>query len=248
MLLKSKISKMPPHSAEWFNARIGRLTGSKMGLLCKEKGIGKEGLSYIRKKAAEKVEGKNFDLPIDTFATDWGRNNEPLAIEEFKKWLEEKLGRKVILIKPSVIEYDELYSCTPDFCVITNEKLITDSNDTGYFVESGETKCFQLDAHLRLLECDTPEKLKEAFPDCYWQCIAEAEFTGSTTHWFVAFHPELQGGMRLHVIEFRKVLLRNDFKLFNDRRELARPIYNEKVTYFSNLKNRTNVRSNSTAA
>lgn len=235
MLLKSKICQMPPHSTAWFNARIGRLTGSRLGLFCAPKGIGDAGMTYIKRKVVERIREVNLDIPLDTFATEWGRINEPIGLKEFKIWLEAKLGHKIIWIRPSVIEQDELYSVTPDGCVIINEKLITDSNDTGYFVEPIELKALQIDGHLTLLRCQTPADLKKEYPIYYWQMISQIEFTGALKGYFVAFHPDFSGGMRLHVIEFRKALMTEEFKFFNTRLEQTRIIYKNELDYYTSL-------------
>lgn len=248
MLLKSKICKMLPHSSEWFQARIGKLTGSRLGVFCAIKGLGDGAITYIKRKIAERLVGKSFEVPIDNFSTEWGRNNEPRALKEFQSWLERQLGKKIIMIRPSVIEYDELYSCTPDACVIVDEKLITDSNDTGYFVIPVEAKCLQIDGHMELLECESPADLKKSYSAYYWQMISQIQFTGALKGYFVAFHPELDGGLRIHVIEFRKAAMIEEFKLFNTRLEEARKLYNEKLVYYTNLKNKYNDRTAANSA
>lgn len=234
MLLKSKIAKFAPHSKEWFDARIGMLTGSKVGVFCHAKGLGDTALTYIRRKVIERIEKRCFDTPIANFSTEWGRDQEPHALKAFRKWLEKKLGKDIIFIRPSVIQFDELFACTPDACVITNHKLITDANDTGYYVEPVEAKCLQVDGHLKLLRCITPHHLKEAYPDYFYQTVSQIEFTGALKGYFIAYNPEFTDWRRLHVIEFRKIDMLDDFKFFNTRKEEARILYNKEYDYYSN--------------
>lgn len=239
---------MPPHSDLWFKAREGRLTGSRLGVFCGAKGIGDGGMTYIRRKVAEKLAGKCFEVPLDNFSTEWGRVNEPIGLNEFKTYMESCLKQDIIMIQPSVIEYDDLYSCTPDACIITNTKLITDSDDTGYFVEPVELKCLQVDSHMDLLRCNNALDLKKSYPLYFWQTISETQFCGSLKGHFAAFNPDFTEGLRIHHIEFRKALLIEEFKLFNSRLEEARKIYHEELSYYQSLNTKYNERTVNPAA
>lgn len=229
MLLKSRISKITPHSDEWFKSRIGRLTGSNIHVFCIEKGIGAGANTYLRRKAAERIEKKTFDPIIDTYATSWGNLHERAALDCFLKMIEEKTGQKQIHVNPSVIHYDDLFSCTPDMCLIPKIELVTNGADTAYHTEPVEAKCLQIDKHLEFLEISTPEELKKLEPKFYWQVISQIVFTDSLRGHFINFHPEMEGNMKLNHIEFKAMDLNKDIKFFKNRLEEARLLYWQKV-------------------
>ena len=230
MLLKSKIASFAPYSPEWYSSRLGRLTGSKIGCLMASKGIGDGGMTYIRNKVGELFTKKSSDREIDTAAIQWGRDNEPIALQEFKNVYKIPLD---LMIKCSTIIEDNIFSVTPDALIPKSETLVESTDKLAWHVEPIEVKCLPVYAnHLELVECQTPKDLLDCSPLKFWQVISQMQFTNSLRGHFVAFHPHFKNRLRIHHILFKKIELSDYIKTFNQRILQATTIYNEKKAFY----------------
>jgi exodeoxyribonuclease (lambda-induced) len=86
---------MKQRTEEWFNAREGRFTSSRISELLGIKGLGKTGLTYIQEKAIEKAFGRDREEQFVTFDMQRGINLEPVAFEIFA----EQMGLEFIEVK-----------------------------------------------------------------------------------------------------------------------------------------------------
>lgn len=215
MLDIKKISPFAPYSDEWWAARLGKMTSSKIFCLCGDRGIGDGGNTYIRSKVHEKLTGISTEKNFDTEDTIFGITNEPFSINNYAK----KYNAPLIIVSKHIV-YDELFTATPDFFVINK-----DYGDN-YDCETGETKSYRTN-HLLMCECDTPPCIKKVNKQLYWQVISQMMFANVIVGNATFYNPEFEGTKALqHRVVFRKIDLMTDFKLLKNRMEEARIIYN----------------------
>lgn len=221
MLDLKKISGIIPYSTEWYGARLGKMTSSKISCICGVKGIGDGGMTYIRSKASEKITRISTEKNIITEDIMFGIENEPKSILNYK---EKYAGNAIAIVQHKHIIFSDYFSSTPDFLVINK-----DLGDT-YDCETGETKSYPNQSkHLQHCEADTPIKLKQINPEAYWQVIHQmycAEVVVGNITFFNPLYP-IGSEVRSHRIVFKKIELLSDFKLLKERMDLAVSIYDE---------------------
>lgn len=228
MLLKSKITNIEMLSDAWKQNRLTLFTSSKWHLLMGEKGLGIQGMSYIRSKVAEALTGMSSE---QEFETEWTIHGNMYENEGIQKVMALK-GWEFVIIQKLIHEKGSKTSSTPDFIVPTAES----EDKTAYAVETGEIKCFQGDSHIKCAVCSTPEELKEVNKQVYWQVIHQMKECDSLKGYAVFYNPYFkQGGLR--IIEFRKVNLINDFKLLVERERLALSIFESTLNKMKSIKN-----------
>lgn len=216
MLDIKRISHCVPYSDEWWADRVGKMTSSQIFKICGERGIGKGGMTFIRNKVHEKLTGKLIDKQFDTEATAFGVQNEPLSIKNYAI----KYNAPIILVSKHII-YNELFTSTPDFLVINK-----DFGDN-YDCETGETKSYPT-RHLEMCECDTPEKIKDANVELFWQVISQMMFANVIVGNATFYNPEFAKTKALqHRVVFRKLELVKHFRLLSERMKEATEIYND---------------------
>lgn len=224
MLNLKKISALTPYSDDWWFARLGMMTGSKISCICGERGIGEGGLTYIRSKVCEKISGKSAERNVTTEGTLFGVENEPKSIEYYQK----KYNIPVIVVNKHLV-YDDLFSVTPD-CLVIHKEL-----GNSYDCETVETKSYITYAtHMEHCECETPQQIKAVNKPLYWQVLSQMHFADVLVGNAVFFHPDFpeESGLRQHRVQFKKIDLVPDFKILSERMELARTIYNNKLLKF----------------
>lgn len=213
-------------SEEWRQARIAKFTASKASSLCKPKGLS---ISYIREKVGESITRVPADKEVDTDATRWGILYENEAIKKFG----ELKGVKFLVTQTMICDPDSMFSATPDFIWVQREN----SDGLSYEVACGEVKCFPSYSHyVEMAECETPEDVLKADDEVFWQVVGQMSEVDCLVGYAVFYHPDFtQGGMR--VIEFRKALLREKFKFYNERKELAESEFSRVRNKLLNIKN-----------
>ena len=242
MLLKSKITDVPMYSGEnyfdgWLLGRIGKYTASKISCCMQPKGLGDGAMTYIRSRVFEELNGISSDKEIDTEAMRWGLLNEPKALVAFCRYMgieADETGRVPIIPQRLVADKDSKFGCTPDGIWIQQEFEKPDG--TWLVVAPEEVKCFQLARHLKCVVCDTPEKIKAVDPDSFWQLIMQMAECDALVGYLIYFYPGLKyGGLR--VIEFRKIHLTEEFKLFNTRKVEILKLHEKEREIMMNITN-----------
>lgn len=224
----NKLSNIVPYSDEWFTARLGYMTGSKISCLMGIKGIGDGGMTYIRNKVYEKLTGKSTEKNITTEGIMWGVENEPKAVKYFQE-----VHKIPLIMTDKHIIHDDLYSVTPDGLLIRDLKFVN--------TEKGEYNCETLESksyftpsiHMEHVECKTPKDIYEINKPLYWQVISQMFFADALRGNAIFFHPDFseKSKYRLGHVLFKKIDLLQDFKFFGARLEEARTIYNQKIIF-----------------
>lgn len=225
MLKIEKISSIIPYSDEFWTSRIGRMTGCKISCLMGERGIGDGGMTYIRSKVGEKISGKTSEVNVITEGISHGIINEPISLKEYQR----KYEVPIIITNKHLVENDH-YAVTPDGLII-----LRDLGDT-YDCETLETKSFPTYAtHIEHCECETALDIKKVNKQLYWQVIMQMFVADVLVGNACFFHPDFPetSKLRMHRVTFRKVDLIGDFKIFKQRLEEAKNIFDTK---YNNLK------------
>lgn len=189
---------------DWHEARMGKFTCSEVYNLMteprsksdREAGkLSKSAQTYIYKKVAETLTGKKREFT--SRETEWGEEYEPYARTMYEQVFEEVTAAGFI--------YDGKLGGSPD----------------GLIGEKGgiEIKCpYTYEGHVENLLL-TPETLKEAHKEYYWQIQGYMKVTAREWWDFVSFHPDFPEEYCLQVIR----ILRNedDIKLMNSKVEKA---------------------------
>lgn len=229
MLALSKISKISPYSDAWFNARLAMLTSSKISCICAPEGIGRGGMTYIRNKVSEAITGKSTEKNITTEGTQWGIDNEPIAI----KYFQQKKNIPAIITDKHIV-FDERYSSTPDGLLIMNEKFSMTGNEEFLNCETLESKSYMTPSvHMQHVECQTPLEIKKINADLYWQVISQMAWADVLRGNAIFFHPDFPetSNYRLGHVVFKKIDLMPDFKFFAARTAEAKQIFNDKINF-----------------
>ena len=243
MLLKSKISDLQMYSGEhyfdgWLLARLGKFTASQIHTCMKQKGIGDTGMAYIRSRAFETVNGISSEKEIETDAMRWGIENEPKAMLAFVNAMgieSDEIGRVPIIVQRYVAEKDSIFGCTPDGIWVQAE--YEKEEGTLLKVAPQEVKCYQITKHLKCISCDTAKKIMSVDPNAGWQLIMQMDECDALVGYLIYFYPGLKyGGLR--IIEFRKVELIEEFKLFEKRKKEIIRLFEEEKEKMINIKNK----------
>ena len=233
MLLKSKISKHqlsldPALNEAYYAARLGKFTASKISCCIGATKVPDGGITYIRTRIGEELTGVSSEKEISTEEMQWGLTYERDALQRFGEL--KKLD--YLLVQRLVFEEGSKFGCTPDGLWVKLES----EDKLSYEVSTVEVKCFQVGNHIKCAVCSTPEEIKEKDSSTYWQVIMQMYECGALAGYLCYFHPLMKfGGFR--VIEFRKINLMADFKLFNDRRTQILKIYEQEKELLLNIKN-----------
>lgn len=189
MLKKSKISGVKIHSDEWHQARLAKFTSSEIHFL-----MGSGFWAYVRRKVGEQLTGKPAKGEIDTDATRWGLFHEAEAVQRFGR----KMGYEFLVVQQLVCDPDNGYcGTTPDFLNV----IRISPDETEYEVETGEVKCPPTyDGYLLLFECETPQNLKVAKKEYYWQVLDQMDNCEAIKGHFIAYHPDFKAGNMRHIV------------------------------------------------
>lgn len=193
MLKKAHISRIKAGSDEWYLGRLAKLTSSEIHFLCRPKGIGDLGASYIRRKVGEELTGKPAKEEIDTVATRHGLQYEADALRKFGI----QSGLEFLIVQQLISDPDTRFGSTPDGLILLRES----PDKTEYEVEPVEVKCpITFDAYISLFECDMPGQLKETKPEYYWQVLDQMDNCGAKRGHFVIYHPDFKAGNHKSII------------------------------------------------
>lgn len=221
MLLKTNISTLTHGSEEWKQLRIAKMTASKAYNLTKPKGIT---ISYIREKVGESITRVPAEKEIETNDTRHGILYEPEAIKEFAA----KMGITLLVTQRMIMAPGSMFSATPDAIWVKSES----QDGLSYEVSCAEIKCYPtFSHHVEMLECFTPQDVKTADPDVYWQVLFQMVECDCLVGYAVFFHPDFPPDEgRLRIIEFRKMQksevnnhypIVEDLKFLKQRKDMA---------------------------
>ena len=154
---------MEQRSKEWFDARSGRFTASRINELMGVKGLNKTGDSYAYEKAIEIVYGAS-DEDLSTFDMRRGVELEPVAFDLFSQ----KMGLEFVEVKKaSFFPYGENAGASPDGLVGDDAVL--------------EIKCPRHNKFFKVVKSSEVEQV------CYDQMQMQMLCTNSKKCYFVNF-------------------------------------------------------------
>ena len=170
---------MEQRSESWFNARLGKATGSKLNeALSKTKnGDGAECVKYRLQLVTERLTGLKTETYSNNYM-EWGTEQEPFAREAYEAKFNEFVVEEGFVDHPTI----PMTGASPDGLVGT-EGLI-------------EIKCPASTTHVSYLaDGKVPTKYKKQM---IWQIVC----TGRKWCDFVSFDPRLPENLRLFVVRF----------------------------------------------
>lgn len=234
MLKKSNISSSEPNSEEWLKDRLTYFTSSKISELCKQKGIGKTGMKYVYKCVGEELSGVVLEKELLTSSIAHGNMYEIEAIRASIPTILSELGlsEKIdFVVLGKFIRHDDgRNGSTPDLMIPIEE------HEHHYKVYTVECKCPETyEAYISLSLCQSPEHLKKENDDYYWQVIHQMYVSGAEKGYLCAYHPFIKIG-GVHIIEFDRASMTDEFEFLEERIEQAKDIYNDTREYLINKK------------
>ena len=197
--------KTEQRSLEWYRARLGHFTGSRIGDLMKtgkkkDEPFGETAKTYMYQVMAERLLN---DTVVDddelfaeyvkyrnttTRAMQWGTEQEAQARALYcKKYMPEGAKcKEVSLCYHDTVDY---LAASPDALVCLNPEAPVGENTT----VSLEIKCPNIDTAMRYMtEIWDGTSLKQTNPAYYWQVMAEMACTGSEYGVFIVYQPWLK--------------------------------------------------------
>jgi hypothetical protein len=185
---------------EWFKSRMGRFSCSQLHRLMtepkskadKEAGKLSEGANtYIMECIAEKITGLPAKEDFTSKYTEWGIENEPIAIGIYDEL------QKVKVNQQGYIPYGENFGGSPDGLIEATGGV--------------EIKCpYTITNHLNhILSADLKKDCKEY----YWQMIGYLLITGREWWDFVSYHPHYPGKYQFHRKRIIAADLQEDIQL-----------------------------------
>ena len=190
------------HSLDWYRARLGHFTGSKVGRLMKNGRKGAEwsadSITYIKEVVAERLLNPVVTTIDDYFEqylnlvskstkmTVWGLDNEDYALGAYTSITK----RKVTHCGSLPHEDLQCFWDSPDGLLL---------NDNGVV----EAKCPSPKTHTEyLINVKAPEDLKSVEPEFYWQAISHMAVTGAQFCDWMSYCKFSQ--IPLHIIRFER--------------------------------------------
>jgi putative phage-type endonuclease len=193
-------------SEEWFEIRKGKITSSEIYKIMGKKDLSDTAKTYLLEKVCEYFGG--FTEPAVGAALNWGTDLEPIAIEHYEKFTNQKVT------KASFIPAGEHYGGSPDG-LIGSEGII-------------EVKCpYKSANHFKHGLINSAEKFKDVAPNYYYQCLSNMVCAGVQWCDFISFDPRVTEEYRMFTFRFH--LDEEEAKVMLDRVKLA-------VTYMDQLK------------
>lgn len=229
MLKKSHISNIGIYTSAWDIARLGRFTSSRISLLTGDKFATNDCTSYVYQKVGEIITMKPTAVADDVIEdenTEWGKDNEPIAIRKFGKIMKIDF----IVTQKMIMDPESQFSSTPDAIWVHGQSVLKEDE---YNVSTLEVKCpRKYHKFIPLWQCKTPESLKKFNKTYYWQVIDQMYNCDSAIGYFACFHPLFPDATNMRIIEFRKIDLWDDFKLLKQRKQQAVEKFNEIIKEF----------------
>lgn len=172
---------MEQRTEEWFKVRRGKFTASEIYNLCKPKGLGEGGMTYIRSKVAEHF--GSFKKEAKSSSLQWGIDNESIAKEFYEFNYYEKI------IDVGFIELDDNCGASPDG--------IIDGKQIGV-----EFKCPEApENHIKHCLFESQDDLKKQCEEYYWQIQKCMLVTGFKQWKFISFDPRCIGDEKMFVLD-----------------------------------------------
>lgn len=214
------------HSDDWFAGRLSKLTASEWHCFMgdKLKTVGAQ--SYICRKVGETLSGIPSRKEISTPDTEHGHEYEAENLRKFMA----VLNVDFIVTQKLITEKESPFGCTPDGLILISEK----SDGTAWQVQTVEAKCPGYEKYIKLAMCKNPEEIKKVYPVGYWQCLFQMSLCDSLIGWLSCYQPFFKTGGH-KIFQFNKMDLSADFKLLEQRKNLAVEYFNEVHDYFLNL-------------
>jgi hypothetical protein len=198
------IDKKEAVREEWMRKRAGRITCSRFGDLIgegksKDAWFTQTGYSYLQLLVAERL-GSWYSF--GSSATQWGTDNEPIAIDEYRQLT----GNEVNSTPFNFFAYNAWIGGTPDGLVGTDGTI--------------EVKCpFNPSVHVGTLLSRTVPKEYE------WQVYGHMLVTDRLWCDFISFDPRIEGKQKIAIVRVE----RDDAKIafLKSRLELAVKVMGE---------------------
>ncbi|MEO5991319.1 MAG: YqaJ viral recombinase family protein [Ferruginibacter sp.] len=228
MLDKRFITKTEMLTETWFVQRLAKFTSSNMHFLMGDRGLGDGGYSYIFEKVGELLKGMPSKKEITTDATEHGHFYEAENLRLFGEYM----GLEFLVTQKLIVDPDRMLGSTPDALWVERESL----DEKFYIVNTVEAKCPVSDsAYIKLWNCTTAEEVKKVEKKYYWQVLDQMRMCGSLKGYLSIYNPFYKAG-GLNIVEFKKIDLTQDFKLLNQRIDMAIGVFNEQKTKMINSK------------
>lgn len=182
---------MEQRTPEWYKARLGQITGSRIGDLI---GVGRKdkftaaGMALIRQIAGERMLDLSFlddELMFAAYIDEASTTSKAMRIgiereEEARSLYEFTTGRVVTPVGSLKDPQAEYLSSSPDGVVIGIDGVVTGCI---------EVKCPTPQKYPQYAMCRTADDVKELEPKYYWQCMAHMAVTDAQWCDFIAYCP-----------------------------------------------------------
>lgn len=182
------MEKIEAHSPEWYQARVGRFTASRLWeLICKPKDA-KDYRPYVYEKAAEKDTGKSEESDFVSDDMAHGVENEPMAVN----WYAKLSGNTIEETSEFVVHPVLNFGATSDRNAYNKagEKIVL------------EVKCPKSKTHIKHCLYKDVAAFKQKNPKYYWQIVGGALCNDATKGAFVSYDDRVNLNHGLFVIEF----------------------------------------------
>lgn len=207
------------HTEQWRAARLSKFTASEWHKMMGDKEFTQGALSYIYTRVGENLTGLPCRDEASNDSTRHGNLYEKNGLQEAKRIL----NIEYLVTQKVIAEPDSLFGCTPDGIFV--KSILQD--DSAYEVETVEVKSpYTYEAYIALALCETPEDVKRIDKSYYWQVLFQMNICGALRGHLVIHQPFFKQG-KTRMIEFRRINLRDDFKLIEVRKKLAIDKFNE---------------------
>lgn len=185
---------MEQRSNEWFNARLGKVTGSRVAdLMAKTKtGYSASRANYMAELVVERLTGQQAER-FTNAAMQWGTDVEPQARAAYEFLTDRPVVETGFVLHGSILDF----GASPDG-LVADDGLV-------------EIKCPNTATHIETL-------LNEAVPGKYvTQMQAQMACTGRAWCDFVSFDPMLPGDMQMWISRVQ----RDDAMIADMEREIS---------------------------
>lgn len=185
---------MEQRSNEWFNARLGKVTGSRVAdLMAKTKtGYSASRANYMAELVVERLTGQQAER-FTNAAMQWGTDVEPQARAAYEFLTDRPVVETGFVLHGSILDF----GASPDG-LVADDGLV-------------EIKCPNTATHIETL-------LNEAVPGKYvTQMQAQMACTGRAWCDFVSFDPRLPGDMQMWISRVQ----RDDAMIADMEREIS---------------------------
>jgi len=162
------------NSPEWFDLRLGKITGSKFGTVMANygKAFGNPALEYADMLALERAKGERIDEGFSNQWMDRGHELEPVARREYELFTFDDVTNGGIFISGD-------YAVSPDGCV----------GDDGLI----EIKCVKYTTHM--------DRLRKGGIDLKYKWQIQGALWLTDTSWcdFISYCPEMTEAKQLYI-------------------------------------------------